>query len=238
MLRPPLIPSVVARAICRLLAEGGPSAIFRLVIAVAVDAVKGAVAGSLPHVGQEVRKSTTGLWVPAVADRDSAPPVPGVACVARIATPPEHGNPTAIGRSAGHTVRFDARHILLNRSGRADFRPRLFTAGVTAPAAVVAGDVIPHRSLVNSCHPPATASARLRLSVDAIVVAPAKARALRLIAQVRAPVDALATAANAQRRFQPVSSQEVRRLVTKQVFGRDLLAASAFTVHLCSVTQA
>jgi hypothetical protein len=52
-----------------------------------------------------------------------------------------------------------------------------------------------------------------------------------LITKIRTPSDPFTATARAQRRFQPMSSQEVWRLVTEQVFGGNLLPAATLAVH-------
>lgn len=106
----------------------------------------------------------------------------------------------------------------------------------THPVAVVSADVLADNPSTGKGHLPTTARAKLGLNWLPFVVAFEVARAL-LVAQIWAPGNALSAAASAKRRFQSVASQEVRRLVTEEVFGRNLLAAPTLAKHSPSVTR-
>lgn len=214
-----------------------PSAIRGFVVPVVVDAVKRHAVGPVAHVGKESQEVSPGKRVPSVANGDTAAAVMGVAGITRIATAPQHRNPTAIRRGSGHAVGLDTGDVLLNRPGLANLGLRFLGRHVHPSTTVVSRYESANHAASGSRHLTTSTFARLGFNRLAFVVALHKAPP-SLVAKVWAPGYALATAAGAQRRFQPMASQEVRGLVTKEVFGRDLLLASAFTVHSPSVARA
>lgn len=77
-----------------------PSAIFRGIITVHVDAIKRQALRTFAHIGQEVRES-----IPPITNVNSPATVVGIASVLRIAAAPAHLLPGMVGRRLIKTVR-------------------------------------------------------------------------------------------------------------------------------------
>ena len=217
-------------AVRSLLLECGPLAILGRVVAVTILTVERKPFRPFPHVRKEVQERTALSRVPSVTDGDSSAAVSRVGSVSRISASPEHRHPTLIGGCPRHAVRDDAGDIGLPGSLLTDDGLGLFRVANAEPGIVVAADEPPHRSMADGSHLTAAARAGHWLSVRPLVVSCNEALAM-LVAKIRAPRNPLAAAARAQRRFQAMSSQEVRSFVTEQVFSGNFLATPTLALH-------
>lgn len=219
---PTLVPTIVRGAVRGLLCLGRPAAVGWLVVPVSVDAVQARAFRALPHVGQEVQKAAPGTRVPAGAHRDPTASIARPANVAFVSASPEHGNPTAVRRSFGESVRANPRDILLNRAGGADLGLRLLARDVRAATSVMARHKPTGAAVVNSNLLSTTTGAKGNLQVQPAAVAAdvgGSAMAVRGDRKVL-PAAALAKPRNL------MPTQQVWLSVTKQLVGRNLSAAA------------
>ena len=114
--------------VARLLSHGRPSAVFFVVVAVIVNAIKCACRGwPKPHIGNEVRK-----LLPSFADFDTAPRPSCMLRVVGLAATNKHAGPYFIFWRIGHSVR--------------NFRFRKLASGFFSQASARLNDAVSKRS--------------------------------------------------------------------------------------------
>ena len=222
-----------------LLFQCAPCAVGGLIIAVIVTPINRFAFWAFAHVSKEIEKAAALSRIPSLANGDAPTSIVRVRDIARIAAAPKHRYPAPISRSSRHEVRHDASDVGLLRSFGANLLLRFFGVRKEAAARIVAGDEAANMTLIDRCHLPAAARASLCFNqFCALTMALYEALALLiLIAKVWAPWSACAATARAQRRFQPMASQEVRKLVTEQVFSGNLLSATTLAEHGPIITR-
>lgn len=95
------------RSVVILFFAGCPSAIFRLVISVVVDAVNGLSRQRLSHIGKEIFKTV----VPAITDRNASATVPGPVFIIAVPTSLSQSKPAVMDLCSGLAVGAIARRL-------------------------------------------------------------------------------------------------------------------------------